>query len=257
MSIAACADLVRRGDEDRWRAAMAVPDAERGGLMALYAFNLEIARAPWVASEPLLAEIRLQWWKDAIEEIYAGAPPRRHEVVEPLARAIHEADPPRALFIETIEARLRDADPAPFDDLAALEAHVNRTAGHLAVLSAQLLGAGDAALGVVRDYGCGTGLAAFLAALPAYESRGRRPLAPQLTPTAIAERAEARIAQARSRRHLVGAGIMPALLPGVLSAARLRAARRRPGQDVDPADLVLSEFGARSRLAWVALSGRW
>ena len=60
-------------------AAMTAPPAARPGLMALYAFNLEIARAPWVASEPMLAEIRLRWWLDAIAEIYDGqpaAPPR-------------------------------------------------------------------------------------------------------------------------------------------------------------------------------------
>ena len=73
--------LVRRGDPERWRTAMAAPPAARPGLMALYAFNLEIARAPWVASEPLLAEIRLAWWREAVAEIYDGKPPRRHEVV--------------------------------------------------------------------------------------------------------------------------------------------------------------------------------
>lgn len=153
MSAEACAELVRRGDEDRWRAAMAAPEAVRGGLMALYAFNLEIARAPWVASEPMLAEIRLQWWRDALDEIYGGAAPRRHEVVLPLAAAIRELRPPRALFDETIDARRRDLEAAPFADLAALEAHVNRTAGHVAVLAAVLLGADDRSLGVVRAFG--------------------------------------------------------------------------------------------------------
>ena len=70
MSIDACAALVRRGDPDRFRAAMTAAPDQRGRLMVLYAFNLEVARAPWVASEPMLAEMRLQWWADAIAEIY-------------------------------------------------------------------------------------------------------------------------------------------------------------------------------------------
>ena len=46
---AAVAGLVERGDPERWRSAMTAPPAARPGLMALYAFNLEVARAPWVA----------------------------------------------------------------------------------------------------------------------------------------------------------------------------------------------------------------
>ena len=63
------ADEVRRGDPDRWRAAMLAPAAVRPGLFALYAFNLEVARAPWLASEPALAAIRLAWWREALDEI--------------------------------------------------------------------------------------------------------------------------------------------------------------------------------------------
>ena len=60
---------------------MLAPAAARPGLFALYAFNLEMARAPWVASEPALAAIRLAWWREALDEIYDGRPPRRHAVV--------------------------------------------------------------------------------------------------------------------------------------------------------------------------------
>ena len=141
MTAQACADLVRRGDPDRWRTAMTAPPERRAGLMALYAFNLEIARAPWLASEPMLAEIRLQWWQDAVAEIYAGTRPRRHEVVEPLAEVIRAGDLPRGLFEETIAARLFDAGSAPHADRPALLRQIDRTAGHVMVLAALHLGA--------------------------------------------------------------------------------------------------------------------
>ena len=98
MTAQACADLVARGDADRWRTVMAAPPDRRAGLLALYAFNLEIARAPYVASESMLAEIRLRWWTDAVAEIFAGAPPRRHEVVAPLAEAVAGGELPQDLF---------------------------------------------------------------------------------------------------------------------------------------------------------------
>jgi 15-cis-phytoene synthase len=45
----ACAAMVERGDPDRFRAAMVAPPGRRPGLMALYAFNLEVARAALIA----------------------------------------------------------------------------------------------------------------------------------------------------------------------------------------------------------------
>ena len=68
----ACAALVERGDPVRFRAAMASPMAARRVLFPLYAFNLEVARAPWVTQEPMIARMRLQWWRDALAEIAAG-----------------------------------------------------------------------------------------------------------------------------------------------------------------------------------------
>ena len=81
----ACAQMVERADPDRFRALMATPVAARAKLFPIYAFNIEAARAPWVTQETMIAEMRLQWWRDALEEIRSGATVRRHEVVTPLA----------------------------------------------------------------------------------------------------------------------------------------------------------------------------
>ena len=61
MSIQACADLVHRGDPDRFAAIMAAPVGARERLFPIFAFNLEVARAPWVTAEAMIAEMRLQW----------------------------------------------------------------------------------------------------------------------------------------------------------------------------------------------------
>src|SRR5438552_16844209 len=77
--------LVRRHDHDRYLSALFAPEPARAGLFALYAFNVEVAKTREVVREPILGSIRLQWWRDALAEIYGGGPVRRHEVVEPLA----------------------------------------------------------------------------------------------------------------------------------------------------------------------------
>ncbi|HEY3889926.1 MAG TPA: squalene/phytoene synthase family protein, partial [Caulobacteraceae bacterium] len=74
---------IRQADPDRWLASRFVADpVARADLIALYAFNHELARATEVAHEPLMQEIRLTWWREALDEVFAGRPPRRHPVVE-------------------------------------------------------------------------------------------------------------------------------------------------------------------------------
>ena len=84
MSLQACANLVARADPERFAATMAAPIAARAVLLPFYAASVEVARAPWMTQEPMIAEMRLQWWRDVFEEIETGTP-RKHEVVEALA----------------------------------------------------------------------------------------------------------------------------------------------------------------------------
>jgi phytoene/squalene synthetase len=72
MSFESCAALVERADPDRFAALMSAPVAVRRVCFPLYAFNIEVSRAPWVTKEPMIAEMRLQWWRDALEEIGEG-----------------------------------------------------------------------------------------------------------------------------------------------------------------------------------------
>lgn len=256
MTAEACAGLVRRGDPDRWRTAMAAPPLRRAGLMALYAFNLEIARAPWLASEPMLAEMRLQWWADAITEIADGQAPRRHEVVTPLAETIRAADLPPALFLEAIAARLADAAPGSPADAEALWRYIDHTSGHLMELAARHLGATAPSLPAVRDFARGAGLAALLRAVPELRARGREPLPPRADLAALAREGRAAITAARSARLSVPRALLPALLPGRLADARLAQAESDPAC-VGQSGLEMSEFRERFSLIVTATTGRW
>ena len=78
---------VRREDEDRWLSSRYAALPERRQMIALYALNLELATVRLVVSEPGLAAIRFQWWRDVAAEWEAGEPARAHDVVQ----AIYEA----------------------------------------------------------------------------------------------------------------------------------------------------------------------
>ena len=79
---------VRRVDEDRWISSRFAPAAERRALVALYALAYELVRVREAVSEETLGLIRFQWWREAIQEIEAGKPPRGHDVCLALSEEI-------------------------------------------------------------------------------------------------------------------------------------------------------------------------
>ncbi len=174
MSLQACADIVAKGDPDRFRAAMATPVAARRVLFPLYAFNVEVARAPWVASEPMIGEMRLQWWRDALEEIADGKAVRKHEVTTPLADVL---DAEGANLLDAgVAARRWDLYRDPLEDEDHLKTYLLNTGGALMWVAARALGAKDTARDIVQRYGTASAFVRFLAAVPELEARGRIPL---------------------------------------------------------------------------------
>lgn len=256
MSLQACADLVARGDGDRFRATMAAPVAARSVLFPLYAFNIEVSRAPWVTQEPLIAEMRLQFWRDVIEELAQGRPPRAHEVVAPLAQAV-----PQGVIgaLDTlVVARRWDIYKEPFADRAAFDAYLNDTAATLVCVAGRALGAPEAAETVLRDAGWAFGLANFLRAIPALEAAGRLPLVDGRAEAIVdlAGAGLARLARARVGRGLVPRAALPALFAGFRAEATLRAAQAVPGR-VGLGALPVAGLRDSLRLAAIAATGRW
>lgn len=129
--LSAAGAAARRGDRDRFEAALFEDDAAlRERLFTLIALNAELARARLRVSEPQLGLIRLQWWRDAVAEAAGGAPPRAHELAAPVSALVAAAPPAFSeALIALIEAWARELDPAPFESAAALDAFLNQTAG--------------------------------------------------------------------------------------------------------------------------------
>jgi|GEM_PF-46562 len=177
MSIDACALMVAEADPDRFGAAMCVKSlAQRADLMVLYALNIEVSRAPWVTQEQMIAEMRLQWWKDAIDEIYGGKTVRKHEVVIPLAELVHR-DPerfPRALFDDLIEARRFDIYREPYQNRSGFNLYISNTSGNVMELAGRAVGASD--LTPFQEVGWASGLANLMGALPELYAHGRDPI---------------------------------------------------------------------------------
>ncbi|MBN8874490.1 MAG: squalene/phytoene synthase family protein [Rhodospirillales bacterium] len=255
----ALAALVRRHDPDRFLTALFAAPERRDALLALYAFNHELARAREVASEPTLALIRLQWWREVVE----GAP-KRHEIATPLSAAIATGAllPPDLLAM--IDAREVEAEPG-IETQAEWDSYLMAGAGGVSVAAARLLGAPHPE--AFRPYGAAYGAAGLLRSVPvlARVDRCLLPLdllaAQGLSPeAAIADPGSAEVAAVITHLRRTVSGWLDACprrvnpraaIAAALPAVLARRDLRRIGESPRPRGI-----GDRAAVTLAALTGR-
>lgn len=138
------ADLVRQYDRDRFLTALFAPKQVREDLLTLYAFNVEIARIRETVTEPMIGQMRLQWWRDQFTEIVDGkGPSKGHPVAEPLAAVVAKRRLSPSRFFKLLDARefdMADASPPTMKDLVD---YCHGTSATLALLGLEVLGVSD------------------------------------------------------------------------------------------------------------------
>ncbi|GBF58684.1 hypothetical protein PbB2_02372 [Candidatus Phycosocius bacilliformis] len=113
----------------------------RPGMISLILFGHEVARARAVVSEPMLAAIRLQWWREALDEIYGSRPVRAQPIAQGLAATIHHHSLPRVWFDSFIDGFDVEQDPSPFATWDQLLDHADQTCGAFNRLALLIAGA--------------------------------------------------------------------------------------------------------------------
>jgi phytoene synthase len=265
------ARLVRDGDSDRFLTALFAPESGREGLFALYAFNLEIARVPEAVSEPMMGQIRLQWWRDRIAEIYAGEPPKGAEVAQALCRAIRDYNLPRDSFDALLDARERDLSPEPPATIDDFEVYAESTSGELVSLALHTLGVADeSAHEAGQHVGICWAIVGHLRAARYHAGHNRVHLpadvldgaledlragraTPALAEAAqrLGERAEEHLKASRDLSPQVTKAALPALLLAPLADGYLGRLEKH-GYDLFSPELEVSKPQRQLRLAWAA-----
>lgn len=217
-----CGDRVKRDDRDRLMCALIAPAERRPVLLALLAFDLEIAAIAPLVSEPVLGEIRLQWWRDALASVHGGEIVD-HPVLRGLSRGIERHGLSRCLFEAYLDGRSLELNGEALEDTEALEAYLDKTAGGLAELMAEGLGLRELPLEqrqtarrAVRHAGLAWGLARLLG------SRRGRAFLPGEGGAAVGARVTHHIAEARSLRRAVPTSMLPVMATVILAEDGLR-----------------------------------
>lgn len=179
-------DSVREADRPRFLAALFAPEPARRGLLSLLALDHELARTRIVTREPMLAHIRLEWWREAAAEAAGAGLPRGQPVVESLSEISRRHDLAHEALVALIDARADEVE-------GALD--VLRAGGALADLELAVLGVNDPptreaahAVGGAWLMGEGPERAALLGEARALRNRVDRRALPILLPALTLDR---------------------------------------------------------------------
>ena len=193
-----CASLLKESDPLRFRSIMAAPKKLRPYYFVIFAFNVEVSRAPYLTKEPLIAEIRLQWWLDVLDEIIGEKAVRKHAVATPLSKCIGKSQAKK--LKKFVLARNWDIYSDEFDSLTELKKYLYDTTGILFQVAA---GSNLVTTSKYFHDACmAVALANYLTAAPELKRAGKLPFA-GLSPIEIGEQCKVAMANLKiAKSHM-------------------------------------------------------
>ena len=159
-------------EPERYAASLIGSVSDQKKLQYLYAFNYEISKAAWISKEPLICQIRLEWWKNSFSN---ASVINSHELIREMKGMCESFSIPIKLIGEMIDARYWDINSAAFKSKEDQDNYIDRTYGNLFWIGAQLLGADRNLESLIRNYAYGAGISSFLLAAPMLISKNKKP----------------------------------------------------------------------------------
>ncbi len=158
----------RAHERDRYLAALLAPRDVRDDLIALAAFAGEIGRIPAFVNEPMMGRVRMQWWRERIEDGSSGG----HPIAAAVIATVNRYRLPKATLINLIDAHEKTLDDVPFADDATFEGYLQATHGTLFEFD-QLVRGLPPAPRLIAAAAAAYGIARHLIELPATLAQGR------------------------------------------------------------------------------------
>ncbi|XP_041455674.1 NADH dehydrogenase (ubiquinone) complex I, assembly factor 6-like [Lytechinus variegatus] len=137
-----CLDLVRKQDYEGFLVSLLMPEESRSAAITLRAFNAELASVRDSVSNVHIGKLRLQFWKDGLENIYAGKPAHQPIALE-LFKAVNRHKLSKRWLSRMIEEREKTLEDKPFPSVADVESYAENTSSSLLYLTLQSLGIHD------------------------------------------------------------------------------------------------------------------
>ncbi|XP_064248114.1 NADH dehydrogenase (ubiquinone) complex I, assembly factor 6 isoform X1 [Passer domesticus] len=137
-----CAELVRKRDYEGFLCSLLLPAESRTSAFALRAFNVELAQIKDSITQKTTGLMRMQFWRDAVEDIYGDNPPHQPVATE-LWRAVKRHNLTKMWFMKIIDEREKNLDDRPYRNIQELETYAENTQSALLYLTLETLGVRD------------------------------------------------------------------------------------------------------------------
>lgn len=238
-----------RLDKDRYLSLLFAPAVARSHLAALYLFQAELDKIGRQVSEPQIGSIRMQWWRETLETIYAGGT-SEHPVARALTPVIRESGMPQDGLLALVEAQERALHRETPDTLEELERHLGQSSSMLMQLAVLVLG------GSAPETAGLAGVAYGLARLLHQSHRWfvpaamREELGDEVALNTLAGHAQRRLLEAR--RTAYAQQLLPAFLVAATVPAYLAAVKKSP-----TAPPPVSQLRRQLAIWWVARRSRF
>ncbi|TRY79334.1 hypothetical protein TCAL_06601 [Tigriopus californicus] len=123
-SMSYCVNLVKTRDYENYLASLLLPSVLHQPAFAIRAFNAEVASVKDSVSDRTIGLMRMQFWKDTLEEICEGSKsPPAHPVAQELHRAFAKHHFSKDLLLNLISSRERFLSNNPFQSLDEVDSY--------------------------------------------------------------------------------------------------------------------------------------
>ncbi|XP_039594883.1 NADH dehydrogenase (ubiquinone) complex I, assembly factor 6 isoform X1 [Polypterus senegalus] len=166
-----CLQLVRTRDYEGFLCSLLLPPESRRSSIAVRAFNVELAQIKDLVSQKTMGLVRMQFWKNALEEIFRDDPPHQPVAME-LWRAIKKHRLTKGWFSRIINTREEDLNDRAYRNIQELETYADNTQSSLLYLLLETQGVKDIhADHAASHIGKAQGIVTCLRAVPYHSSK--------------------------------------------------------------------------------------
>lgn len=134
---------LRAADADLYLTLLVAPSGVRQRLLPLFALWAQIHRSAQQASEPMIGEIRLAWWREHLPNALSGES-RGHPILQAVTQQPSAFAPILPDIDSVLDAYVEALYAPSVQDLPALQGQLNKTHGKFLRLAVQLAGQADA-----------------------------------------------------------------------------------------------------------------
>ncbi|KAG9036994.1 hypothetical protein FRB95_007289 [Tulasnella sp. JGI-2019a] len=169
-----CRNQVRKHDYDSFLLHYFYPRRTHDAYFALKAFNVELAMVRDVVSKPIIGQMRMQFWRDAVKSIQEDRPPH-HPIAEALYRASKDSNIPAYHLKRIIDARDRDLFAPTYMSIDNVTDYAEATSSTMlySLLSILNLSKSDTFSHAASHIGVASSFVTLLRGLPFHASKRR------------------------------------------------------------------------------------